>query len=198
MTLINHKYKFVFLKPSRVGGSSIQYALLRDFGPAIIGMTGDPWIPSELKGLKYFTSRLHSHATYNEILEIFPEVKNYTLLSIKRHPYARFVSAINFFGHFRKYPLSKFNEDIFERAYDEAIEALKHDDYLLKLGNRINFLNYETLFEDYKNFCIKYGVKPKALPKLKASKFSLILPDEYYTKIQKEVSDEFDFHRWQR
>jgi len=35
--LINHKYKFIYLKPSKVGGTSLEYCLLKDFGFADMG-----------------------------------------------------------------------------------------------------------------------------------------------------------------
>jgi len=197
MTIINHKYRFVFLKPSRVGGSSVQYALLRDFDRALVGVTGDPWLKDELKGLPYIPCKLHSHATYVEVLKKFPGVSEYDIVSIKRHPYERFTSAINFFGHWRKYPLSRAKESIFEKAYDEAIEALKHDDYLLDLGERVYYLDYKHLQHDYNLFCLKHGVSPRGLPQIKVSKTPLYFPEEYSEILQKELAREFAYHKWE-
>ena len=157
--LINHKYKFIFLKPSRVGGSSLQVGLLRSFGYADVGYADDPLVGREILGLKHKRVRLDSHAHLDEILQMYPEASNYTLISIYRDSWAKYESAKRWAKHWCRAE---------EECNAAAKKAIEHDSYLENLTG-IVWLSSRHLQMDYEDLCESYGVRSFKLPHLRKS-----------------------------
>ena len=159
MTIINHKYKFIFLKPSRVGGSSLQYGLLKSFGPADVGDLYDYEVTKELFWLPHKRVPIDSHATYDEILKVYPYANDYQVISIWRDEEERYDSS------WRYYHARMHNSDV-EAAVRETIE---HDRYIWELPG-IRLLRTEYLQRDYEVLCKEYGVVPmRPLPYFRSS-----------------------------
>lgn len=85
--IISHKHKFVFIHNPKVAGSAVRKALEH--------LHDDPqtfWHQGYLPELERVVDL--AHLTFNDLLKIRPQCKDYTVLAVWRDPYERFVSGM--------------------------------------------------------------------------------------------------------
>ena len=92
MSIISHKYKFIFLKPFKVGGSSILQTLGQHCGPEDI-LTS----PDDAEGLPSYRKNntgFRTHMRPNEIRKKIPQEiwDSYSKITIVRNPWDEVVS----------------------------------------------------------------------------------------------------------
>jgi hypothetical protein len=169
--IISHKYKYIFIKPKKVAGTSVHQALAETAGPEdiIYPLSDYEGFPrytrniDKIKGYLYEHSKPHVIKLVLEDNDLLDCWYNYTKVTIVRNPWDCLISggannkvSINHHKH--------INSKIYEyadRNYEYYFENGKWIDY--------HFLKFENIEEDYKTFCVLKGIVYKQLPKMKTN-----------------------------
>ncbi len=93
--IISHKFKFIFVHIPKTGGCSIEHQLIPKLGTE--DLITDTMNYGHIKDLKAKFYKIPHHSTLDEILDKFPETKNYFKWAIVRNPWDRMVSLYHFY-----------------------------------------------------------------------------------------------------
>jgi hypothetical protein len=192
---ISHTKKFIFIKPMKVGGTSIISILRKHCDPSLI-RHGDKKFSHPM-----YKINPHDHETFSEVqLELPNYVEKYFVFSLVRNPWERLVSqffylhktnsyrgiqrykkfdkhAVNFIAH----PFTDFGSDI-PRRYMSFYDHLKNIEGKIDL----NFVGkIENLQEDFNIVCDEIGIPQQQLPHKNKSKHKHYT--EYYDDETREI-----------
>jgi len=133
---ISHKNKLVFIKTRKVGGSSVE-KYIRDITDLDV-CTGS--IVHSIPAIN-IGPRQTGHLSWNEIVQKFPEVKEYKAFTIERNPWDKCVSQY-FFMHSRGKLRGSFANFL------QYASSLPRDSYMYKSCPNIAYCKWETLAMD--------------------------------------------------
>lgn len=93
--IVSHKNRFVFVKTRKTGGSSIEHALepFCAINDTLTALPPEVKIPDHSRNYIINGQLLEPHCSGEQILELFPETKDYTWFTVERHPYTKTISA---------------------------------------------------------------------------------------------------------
>jgi len=199
--LINHKYGFIFIKPFKCGSTSVEYALLKDFGYASVAYYLSQTLLSELGGMPHKRIIKNSHLSFEEVKLLEDYSNKYSIVSITRNPYERFLSYVNWLEGIDSYKKNGYFKRL---AGDELVDALArhYENFIIDVtsdqqlwNTSCIWLRFTSLQADYEMFCDRYGVTPsKLLIFKKALGTTSELPHAYIERINRDLSEEFKFH----
>lgn len=157
--IISHKHKFIFIKPRKVAGTSIELALSKfcDKEDIITGNFHDSNYEDEAftnKGRNYEELNLSTHSKPNEIKnKISKDIwNNYYKFTIVRNPWDQVVSSYFWYKYLPKpfqknITIYKIKKNLFnKKAYYIAINKIKVLVYNTIFKNRSDFIKFIFLY----------------------------------------------------
>jgi len=137
--MIIHEAKIGLVHIPRTGGTSVERALVQKYGKGVKGTVNPQIMEKAIQKhttVTMGTTELQKkHATYDELIEFYPDYKYYVLV---RHPQARLESIYHFFVH-TKLVSTSFEKWIYRMLYGlmygqpEAI--VDNKPYLVDIGH---------------------------------------------------------------
>lgn len=189
--IVSHKYKFIFLKTAKTGGSSIEEGIRIDCGRDDI-MTGNR-SPIVVDGEKFRTlnvkrglSKLGIHVPggiarhFPQIAGFYPHMPGYQVralvgreiwdsyfkFTIERNPWDRQVSLF-FYRHQRRKPKLEFEEHLSSRIYPLLHSARIDNWRTYTIDGEIavdRILRFERIEEEFASVCRHLGIEGASLP----------------------------------
>lgn len=154
---ISHKYKFIFIKTRKTGGSSIEKFFVDLHKPneyIFAGMSPENMCPHNL-----LDSNDREHSGWKYILKKYPqEWCTYYKFTVERNPWDKVVSLHNFY----KVILPKKAKPTFKEFLTQPKKFFYIDDWNLYTdnGNVVvdRILQYKVLHQDFKSLCYQIGI----------------------------------------
>ena len=142
--MISHEHKFIFIQPKKTASSTVNGALR--------------------KYIVIDYSKVFRHAKYSEVLELYPESKNYFKFCFVRTPWDRIVSL-----YFFRKTVAKMKVPVpTDMSFKQFVQAgtLIPDQYGHTEGfDNFSFIGrFENLQQDFNIVCDKIGVPRQQLP----------------------------------
>ncbi len=196
MSIISHKYKFIFLKPFKVGGSSILQTLGQHCGPEDIVTS-----PNDTGGLPSYRKNntgFRTHMRPDEIRNKIPQEiwDSYYKITIVRNPWDEVVSRYHWnlsrWRHKKTLRKKRWIRDAWRRYVAKSLQnGPDHDNprfirrftrmayssgknksyYFDEDGRPLAdfFIKFESLEDDFHTVCKTLGIPLAKLPHLKGS-----------------------------
>ncbi len=207
--IVSHKYKFIFLKPFKVGGSSVLQALGQHCGPEDIVTS-----PFDLEGRPCYQKNntgFRTHMRPHQIRKRIPQEiwDTYSKITIVRNPWDEVVSRYHWKRHRMTKKRIRLNAglpwNVWRRHIARSLpDRPDHDDpryvrWFTGLANRSGrnrrfwfdddgqpladfFIRYESIEADFQAVCKTLDLPPVPLPHLKGNTRPRDIPYwEYYT-----------------
>ena len=172
--IVSHKYRFIFVKTRKTAGSSIEAALFPHLGPYDI-ITG-----SRRDGTPRLNCRdnITGHIGWRDLIKLVGQDTffKYRKFTVERNSYEK--AASDWLYH--KLILKDTNLDLCD--YINQIKPSDWTRYTMDNSPIFRILRYETLTEEFNQFCQDYGLPSVPIQEYNVKKNDLrVLPyREYY------------------
>lgn len=186
------KHKFVFIHIPKTGGSSIE-KVLEDAGDTTL-LYNNGANPGVLNG--------HSpqHSTYRELVDLKLIPNDFTVFSVVRNPYDRFMSDYNFHQEHHLFGFDGTVEEFAEFFWSEKVdnhngsmtEYLKDKDGTIP--GIIKIMRFEQFPEDFRGLT---GLEMNK-HELSSKKFIKELPEEVKEIVRDKWGEDFDNFNYQK
>jgi hypothetical protein len=184
--IISHKHKFIYVKATKVAGTSAEYFLERICGEDDIITPIEP-VESELHSPRNYKQHgIHNHLALSDLFQKIPSelFKDYRIVVNERNTWARVASFYNMWvsRKFSKIVLP-FKPFIKEKHIGSVCDAATHQGEILVT----DWIRFSHLHSDLIKFCEALNVDCKNIPCLHTKNYPRKHYTEYYDDETREI-----------